>query len=65
MLSRIPNLLVDLFSLNPEAYEEYNLSWITFPVWLLRLPEAGFKEFKPQLIFKPGLKYGWFHIKLY
>ena len=23
--------------------------------------EAEFKEFEPRLIFKPGLKYSWFH----
>ena len=27
--------------------------------------EAEFKEFEPQLKFKPRLKYGWFHLKLY
>ena len=26
--------------------------------------EAEFKEFEPRLIFKPGIKYGWFHLKL-
>ena len=28
-------------------------------------PEAEFKEFEPRLKFKPRLKYGWFHLKLY
>ena len=28
-------------------------------------PKAEFKEFEPQLKFKPRLKYGWFHLKLY
>ena len=28
-------------------------------------PEAEFKEFEPRLIFKPQLKYVWFHLKLY
>ena len=28
-------------------------------------PEAEFKEFEPQLKFKPWLKYGWLHLKLY
>ena len=28
-------------------------------------PEAEFKEFDPRLKFKPRLKYGWFHLKLY
>ena len=27
--------------------------------------EAEFKEFDPRLKFKPQLKYGWFHLKLY
>ena len=27
--------------------------------------EAEFKEFEPGLKFKPGLKYGWFHLKSY
>ena len=27
--------------------------------------EAEFKEFEPRLKFKPRLKYGWFHLKLY
>ena len=27
--------------------------------------EAGFKEFEQRLKFKPRLKYGWFHLKLY
>ena len=29
------------------------------------LPEAEFKEFEQRLKFKPRLKYGWFHLKLY
>ena len=29
------------------------------------VPEAEFKEFEPWLEFKPRLKYGWFHLKLY
>ena len=28
-------------------------------------PEAEFKEFERRLEFKPRLKYGWFHLKLY
>ena len=28
-------------------------------------PEAEFKEFEPRLKFKPRLKYGCFHLKLY
>ena len=28
-------------------------------------PEAEFKEFERRLKFKPPLKYGWFHLKLY
>jgi len=28
-------------------------------------PEAEFKEFERRLKFKPQLKYGWFHLKLY
>ena len=28
-------------------------------------PEAEFKEFERRLKFKPRLKYGWFHLKLY
>ena len=28
-------------------------------------PEAKFKEFEPRHKFKPRLKYGWFHLKLY
>ena len=27
--------------------------------------EVEFKEFEPWLKFKPRLKYGWFHLKLY
>ena len=27
--------------------------------------EAEFKEFDPRLKYKPQLKYGWFHLKLY
>ena len=27
--------------------------------------EAEFKEAEPRLKFKPRLKYGWFHLKLY
>ena len=27
--------------------------------------KAEFKEFDPRLKFKPRLKYGWFHLKLY
>ena len=29
------------------------------------IPEAKFKEFETRLKFKPRLKYGWFHLKLY
>ena len=29
------------------------------------LQEAEFKEFEPWFKFKPRLKYGWFHLKLY
>ena len=29
------------------------------------LSEAEFNEFELRLKFKPGLKYGWFHLKLY
>ena len=32
---------------------------------LLFSSEAEFKEFEPRLKFKPGLKYGWFHLKLH
>ena len=28
-------------------------------------PETEFKEFKRRFKFKPRLKYGWFHLKLY
>jgi len=31
----------------------------------LKYPKAEFKEFEPRLKFKPRLKYGWFHLKLY
>ena len=27
--------------------------------------EAEFKEFEQRLKFKPRLKYGWFHLKMY
>ena len=29
------------------------------------LKDAEFKEFESRLKFKPRLKYGWFHLKLY
>jgi len=32
---------------------------------ILYKPVAEFKEFERRFIFKPGLKYGWFHLKLY
>jgi len=35
------------------------------PCWVYFYPEAEFKEFEQRLKFKPRLKYGWFHIKLY
>ena len=31
----------------------------------IETPEAEFKEFEPWLKFKPRLKYGWFHLKVY
>ena len=31
----------------------------------LRYPVAEFKEFERRFKFKPRLKYGWFHLKLY
>ena len=43
-------------------------SFFTQPHFLIPislLPEAEFKEFEPRLKFKPRLKYGWFHLKLY
>ena len=41
--------------------ESVELSYILFSL----KPEAEFKEFEPLLKFKPRLKYGWFHLKLY
>ena len=44
------------------------------PVWIymLKIPveeggskETEFNKFEPRLKYKPGLKYGWFHLKLY
>ena len=29
------------------------------------MPDAEFKEFERRFKFKPRLKYGWFHLKLY
>jgi len=31
----------------------------------LKEPVAEFKEFERRFKFKPRLKYGWFHLKLY
>ena len=31
----------------------------------ISIPEAEFKEFERRFKFKPRLKYGWFHLKLY
>ena len=36
------------------------MSFIAF-----KCPEAEFIEFERRLRFKPWLKYGWFHLKLY
>ena len=32
---------------------------------LKQVSETEYKEFEPRLKFKPRLKYGWFHLKLY
>ena len=32
---------------------------------LIKRPVAEFKEFERRFKFKPRLKYGWFHLKLY
>ena len=32
---------------------------------LFEIPVAEFKEFERRFKFKPRLKYGWFHLKLY
>ena len=32
---------------------------------MFHYPVAEFKEFERRFKFKPRLKYGWFHIKLY
>ena len=31
----------------------------------IKCTETEFIEFEPRFKFKPGLKYGWFHVKLY
>ena len=33
--------------------------------FVLKTPEAEFKEFEPWFKFKPRPKYAWFHLKLY
>ena len=35
------------------------------PLLLSDSPEMEFKEFERRFKFKPRLKYGWFHLKLY
>ena len=45
--------IILIFSLYPGKCLNFNTS------------EAEFKEFEPRLKFKPWLKYGWFHFKLY
>ena len=49
-----------------------NLNWFHLTLFLylyccqrMQRPEAEFKDFEPRLKFKPRLKYGWFHLKLY
>ena len=38
----------------------------TVSSWLeIMFTEAEFKEFEPRLKFETGIKYGWFHFKLY
>ena len=34
-------------------------------MFIILKTEAELKGFEPRLKFKPGLKYGWFHFKLY
>ena len=41
-------------------YSQYGTIFID-----LIVPETEFTEFEPRLKFKPRLKYGWFHLKLY
>ena len=36
--------------------------WYNF---IFEKPEAELNEFERRLKFKPRLKYGWFHLKLY
>ena len=52
------------FSLDKSNQAIINFSLFIATVIILH-PEAEFKEFEPRLKFKPQLKYGWFHFKLY
>ena len=56
-------LMVGCEAAVPTLYR--SLGEITVPCTILYKPEAEFKEFEPRFKFKPWLKYGWFHLKLY
>ena len=43
----------------------FKVSTSNFLVSILLQPVAEFKEFERRFKFKPRLKYGWFHLKLY
>ena len=40
-------------------------TWQMFKFFKICTPVAEFKEFERRFKFKPRLKYGWFHLKLY
>ena len=48
-----------------EGRTEENDCNILFSYTSLLFPKADLKKFEPRLKFKPRLKYGWFHLKLY
>ena len=53
-MHQINQTLLDDYSKNKKNVHQTNIE-----------SEAEFKEFEPRLKFKPLLKYGWFHLKLY
>ena len=62
-LKNLPNLKLFLFY-NVNKLETQLSAWkLSFPN--KSQPVAEFKEFGRWFKFKPRLKYGWFHLKLY
>ena len=56
-------MFIELFG--PENLNRVAESGSNFETLATKFSVAEFKEFERRFKFKPRLKYGWFHLKLY